>query len=326
MKDGRRTRLTELDLLRGLAILLVVFGHAMQRCTDMVPTHPLQILLATFWMPLFFIIAGFSEGLSCGTSLTKKAKKLLLPYFVWTQILYVHELWCGAGYSVGGHLEATFCSQFWFLRLLFAIWLPVWAFRTLFVRLPEGLPRALRVALAAGGSAVALVGVANIPGCCSVVHYIPLFLLGVLIERTYARIDQKMRLGVVAILSFVYFVQCVWVCSHDMKISWVLDKSMALTGSAFALAVVCLGFSRLKRDGCACRFLMYAGRNSLALYALHWCLFFWLGLLSVPQWFGRCETLIAACGVFVIWCGLSVVLDCLLSRVLLLRVFLLGKK
>ena len=48
-------RIAYLDVLRGIAIVCVVLGHAIQKCNCMVPTDGVQSIIATFQMALFFL-------------------------------------------------------------------------------------------------------------------------------------------------------------------------------------------------------------------------------------------------------------------------------
>lgn len=91
---NNRRELGFINILYGLATVLVVFGHS----------HPLHVEYAswmgtiigfiyTFHMPLFFFIAGIlvaytGENRNVISWWIKKAKKLLLPYFVLTLLAW----------------------------------------------------------------------------------------------------------------------------------------------------------------------------------------------------------------------------------------------
>lgn len=70
-----------LDIMKGIGILLVVFAHVF---------HKSEIIYQ-FHMPLFFILSGAAMIYSkSGFSLKKKAKSLLVPYFVFSFICFVY--------------------------------------------------------------------------------------------------------------------------------------------------------------------------------------------------------------------------------------------
>lgn len=83
-----KTRLTYIDIARGIAILLVVIGHINQFYRNNLGISNPQILsfIYTFHIPLFFIISGmlFSEksfkDVSFTKFLLKKIKTLIVPY------------------------------------------------------------------------------------------------------------------------------------------------------------------------------------------------------------------------------------------------------
>lgn len=71
-----------LDAARGLALLLVMISHA----------HGLSSFLIFYYIQVFFIISGYlyqPGGRSYGETMKKKAKRLLIPYFGYSALL-----WC----------------------------------------------------------------------------------------------------------------------------------------------------------------------------------------------------------------------------------------
>ncbi len=82
-----------MDALKGLAILLVVVGHAVQSSYRDFDDHPLFRLIYAFHMPLFMFISGYVAfyGGDNGSwsQLRKKARALVLPFVAWYLISYV---------------------------------------------------------------------------------------------------------------------------------------------------------------------------------------------------------------------------------------------
>lgn len=84
-----KQRIPELDLFKGIAILLVVCGHiVLKNWPNALDTHPVYTWIYSFHMPLFFFISGFLIDYTLGgrcliKSIGKKALSLLVPYFVW---------------------------------------------------------------------------------------------------------------------------------------------------------------------------------------------------------------------------------------------------
>ena len=124
-----------IDVVRGLGVILVVFGHMLdgQTRTGIVPQGGAvdwtNYALYTFHMPLFFFLAGLNvpKSLERGTAAFVKSKlwTVAYPYFLWSILqtgVIVLALGASANYSVGaGDLVAILwwpIAQFWFLYAL----------------------------------------------------------------------------------------------------------------------------------------------------------------------------------------------------------------
>src|SRR4051812_37031448 len=88
-------RITSIDIVKGIAIILVVYGHVMQgmahRNLMYMPFHTFSnTFIYSFHMPAFFFASGLFARLSSNTSSTiliqKKAEQLLWPYLLWAFI------------------------------------------------------------------------------------------------------------------------------------------------------------------------------------------------------------------------------------------------
>ncbi|WNR43507.1 acyltransferase family protein [Paenibacillus roseipurpureus] len=87
----KKKRNLELDALKGLAILLVIIGHAIQYNISDFKTNPFFNFIYSFHMPLFIFISGiisyFTVSIeSIGDSLNvlaKKFKTLVIPFLSW---------------------------------------------------------------------------------------------------------------------------------------------------------------------------------------------------------------------------------------------------
>lgn len=124
-------RLAWLDALRGMAIILVLLGHA--------PVPPdVQALIYSFHMPLFFLLAGLflNPDTPVLGFIRSRAERLLVPYFVFAAISY--GMWLvirsfsnqaqgidiftpllGTFYGVGAGNWLTHNPPLWFLPCLF---------------------------------------------------------------------------------------------------------------------------------------------------------------------------------------------------------------
>lgn len=76
-----------INILRGFAIVLIVLGHAIGYSKKL---NVLTIYLSSFYVPLFFFISGYLHNEDKQENLItyckRKAKKILIPYFVFATV------------------------------------------------------------------------------------------------------------------------------------------------------------------------------------------------------------------------------------------------
>jgi fucose 4-O-acetylase-like acetyltransferase len=149
-----KKRIEYIDLLKCFGIFCVLCQHGIEALNDaiMIPTSahyfetdPLHTVIATFTMPLFFMISGFffssSFNLSFNEILQKKVTILIIPHIAWFIILAFVDLglpflgWSRTTprpFSIFGQLEAFLIpesrSDFWFFRELFVTEMIVFTF------------------------------------------------------------------------------------------------------------------------------------------------------------------------------------------------------
>lgn len=120
MKECRRDQ--SIDILRGVAIILVVFLHVADKiCMDAKITMIYNVIFS-IQMPVFFLISGYVNKYSSKKSvikaLGKKTGSYLLPWFVWT-FLVKWMLWPTKEYNPIQILWDMDLG-YWFL---FALWM-----------------------------------------------------------------------------------------------------------------------------------------------------------------------------------------------------------
>ncbi|WP_428909803.1 acyltransferase family protein [Niallia sp. Krafla_26] len=127
-----------LDIAKGIAIFLVVFGHILQY--TVVPTgidffkNPLFEVIYSFHMPLFMFVSGYLSTFSLQRRSLKdnfkiKTNGILIPYILWTIILVLITLLLkhiivGETINVIGFLKMLVANlivypNIWFLYVLF---------------------------------------------------------------------------------------------------------------------------------------------------------------------------------------------------------------
>jgi fucose 4-O-acetylase-like acetyltransferase len=139
--DRRGARIDWMDLLRGLAILLVILHHSTQIVSARIDEVPeaftfISNFFAPFRMPMLMFLSGLLVAASlkrpAGAYLWGKVRRIVWPIIVWT-VIYV----TASGGSDFAWYELGFWNTYlWFLQFIAAYyvialltrWVPIWAF------------------------------------------------------------------------------------------------------------------------------------------------------------------------------------------------------
>lgn len=117
-----------IDRVRGLAIILVVVGHAIQYSYDCFDSNLLFKIIYSFHMPLFMFISGMVvSGKNMGGEwLKRRTQGLLIPFVVWLFLPFTFS------WNTSVVIEYVFrviknpdCSN-WFLWILYLLHLSMW--------------------------------------------------------------------------------------------------------------------------------------------------------------------------------------------------------
>lgn len=180
-------RIEYIDSIRGLAIFLVVWGHAIQYLDGEASffTDPVFKFIYSFHMPLFFVISGFLFSSSlrkpAADFFKQKSLQLLLPSVVWALILGVidYPILKDEPMDILKVLNPQ-SWHIWFLRELFI--------SSALVYLAFGLVKKGWLA-----AMLCLLAVLIIPYFEIQRSLLPAFLAGMLLRRNYFKITGQAR-------------------------------------------------------------------------------------------------------------------------------------
>ena len=132
--SSEKSRINWIDQLKGFGIILVIYGHNLPL---------IESYIYSFHMPLFFFIGGLFHGNQMNFSIVKKrAKQILVPYFLWSSLLFLFWFFIGSKfgdsvslnysklnqflgifYAQGGHEFMSWGAPMWFLPSIFLTFL-----------------------------------------------------------------------------------------------------------------------------------------------------------------------------------------------------------
>jgi fucose 4-O-acetylase-like acetyltransferase len=99
-----KQRVSWVDQLKGFGIILVVYGHNLPI---------IEPYIYSFHMPLFFFLAGLfhPKEISFKTVL-KRGKQILIPYFVWSLLLFIFWFIIGRNYGDSATMNLSVIKNF----------------------------------------------------------------------------------------------------------------------------------------------------------------------------------------------------------------------
>lgn len=264
---GTRKHFKEIDSLKGFAIFLVVLGHAIIYFPIDLHQVPwcevLFKLLSGVHMPLFFAISGycFSYRGNYRDFISKKARRILLPYFVFNLLDLVPRAilpqFVNRPQSMADSVKdiLLYGGAYWFLFTLFLIF----AFYPLIYKWQSKSIRR-RIITAALCLLLAFVRIpADFLTLRLVSGYLFYFNLGVLLKLTNVPLfENKLPKGGIL---WPIAVAVLWLCLLFSSLAGPLEALVSLLG-----VIVCYYLARLKVFNTVFeRF----GKSSLQLYLLN---------------------------------------------------------
>jgi fucose 4-O-acetylase-like acetyltransferase len=302
-----------LDCLKGLAIILVVAGHAAQNSTADFDNLFAFRAIYSFHMPMFMFVAGMVIAVSLrkaipvqqlamtvwsiAVGVPKRVGRLLVPFFAWgiVALLYPGK----PEETLVSWLEklvATPDNGLWFLLVLFDCYLiiaPCLILAAVLLTIggsDRHSPafRCLIVSLLLLVGMVALYFVGTGFGFALARNYFPFVALGILYQMFLPRgLPLSVRIGswvaFMLLVPFWYRLQGFSFLTglpHNFLLNTVLKAVVALSGTSITIDIARL----IERYGHALvrQAIGHCGKRSLEIYALHFYFFGYRPLIVAP--------------------------------------------
>lgn len=304
-----KPRLHHFDVLKGIAIFMVVMGHIITMCIRDLDRATIFKFIGEIHMPLFFFISGwFTFGLRQDGSLKMprlgaRAKQLLVPMLVVSSLwiwYYPHSgLQSPLNSTFGGLWTDLWKNGYWFTPVLFVMIAYFALLRPVFNR-AHTLGSTLAAIFASWGVLVAIFfyinndqELANTLSLSLIVTYWPAFMAGYAASRFRDGFDRLTTNGwctapALIVGSFALYFTCWWwdfceppLANHLLMVSRpVFHICLAVVAIAVFKPTVQKAYTGIQpgdKPAVWVRVWTYLGVNSLGIYLLHYFFLFPLG-------------------------------------------------
>lgn len=295
-------RLHYFDMLKGIAIFMVVMGHVLTMCVREIDRAALFKFIGAVHMPLFFFISGWmtyrADGR--GPGLLKRSAQLLAPMFFMSTLW----IWYFPHSGLESPLDSTFRglwldswkNGYWFTLVLFEIIAVYAAIRPLLARAKS---IATEIAIYALAWCVLFLiwfffngfTILDILSVKLMIGFFPVFCVGAIAHRHKEEFERAVESSSVVTVAFIAGAVALYLECWPWEFSWleewmgnffriILHVSLAVIGIAVVKPWSIVAFGEKSPSGAhpLARMWAYIGRESLAIYLLHYFFLFPLGI------------------------------------------------
>jgi fucose 4-O-acetylase-like acetyltransferase len=268
-----QSRLVFLDVAKGIAILFVVFGHAIggiarsHCCGSGILADEVSYVVYTFHMPLFFFISGLlavgRRTADIRSSLAQTAAPIIYPYLLWSVLQTSLALAAGSAANQPRDFTTLLSvlwkptDQFWFIYTLFFI-------RIIDVLFFGSLTRSQTAILTCGVFGLFLElfwNSTDVGNLANLLYGLQFYLLG----RCFTRDDVRRLPSLTTVVALFGLLGFSWFgFNHDIH-----HRSIAPAALAGIVMALGLALEIERRNGCLSSLLSLLGRHSMAIYLMH---------------------------------------------------------
>lgn len=301
-----KQRLHYFDVIKGIAIILVVMGHVMYFGIHNIDKAFILKSLDKIHMPLFFFISGyftykFSDNKVVLPNLFSRFKQLIIP------LVCVSALWIY--YFPHSGIESLFDSTweglytdyskngYWFTLCLFEIILLYSVIAIIFNKITKEWQQILVLIVTYAAIGVACMYGNGIVLTCSglplVFQFFPIFFIGVFAKKHHQGFNALLQNNTANTLALIFGGFLMYFTCYYWEFPKLPQFSLEITKSFVHIAVVLVVFATVKplcekayatnKPSFAVKSLQYIGKESLTIYLLHYFFLFPMGALRQPM-------------------------------------------
>lgn len=277
----------KIDLLKGIAIILMVMGHSMSDIEYM--TIPFNVIYS-FHMPLLFFLSGYIieltkskyEETGIQHFIKRKAISLLVPYFSWTVL--VPWIYNKCSFEVLKNQLASVTglhgSGIWFLPVLFGLTLMyafMWLLQRSVLKQNDSFVKDVVLLMISVLLLVILVFITKYPYLINMMSYAIPFFFGVFVAK-YNFVRKIICSRIIIIMAIgLYFICFPF---FDFYNTSMMTQVKRIILSIFAIIVLWNLCWKESYQNRILRFVMLCGQYSLSIYLIHGYLSRWKLILE----------------------------------------------
>lgn len=300
-----KERLRWFDMLKGIAIFMVVMGHVLMLCVRGIDAAPLAKFIGNIHMPVFFFISGWlayrmsPDGTGFRSPAMKpKALRLLVPMVLastaWIYIMPATGLECPFDSTFEGLWTNRYKNGYWFTFVLFQIFV---IYRLLCPLLRRTNSKGQFLILGAAWAAIVAVfyllpsKLVEILSLSLLWEFSASFFIGVIAAKHADAFNRLTDRGWVCALALVTIAGCLRVLCWTWEFSWINEAIVIMLRTLMQIAIAILGVGLVRpwalrafaSDAATAapwaRMWEFLGKRSLSIYLLHYWFLFPLGIL-----------------------------------------------
>lgn len=347
----KKERIKYFDLLKGMAIFLVVMGHVLTMCVRGIDSAFIFKLISEVHMPIFFFISGYLTykiGFK-RPDLKKRFKQLVIPFFVvsalWV-LYFPHSKLCS---PLSDNIIGLYCSYwkdgYWFTLCLFEMFLIYWPLSILLDKI-KSFKWELATIISVYIILIVLSNFLSFPdenidiiGLGLLTNFFPVFMMGLMANRykeEFAKITSGNYWFIIGVIIFAfswYFLSYFWEFPAIPECAKLIVRPIEHMGLMIVVVTAIIPWSNDEfRDGNkpskVATYFNYLGQESLAIYLLHYFFLFPLTSLQEPlKELGLSFVPLAVLAIAVAFCVVAVTLlvNYLVQKNKILSLLLIGK-
>ncbi|MBR1552186.1 MAG: acyltransferase [Muribaculaceae bacterium] len=307
-------RIQHFDVLKGIAIFMVVMGHVIAMCIRGLDGAFLFKFIEQTHMPIFFFISGYltyaatERNLFKTPNLKKRFMQLIIPFLVITPLWVLYFPHSGLQSPLSDNLPALYRAYwkdgYWFTLCLFELFLVYYPLSLLLRR----LRRAWMQIAAIVATYALLIGLAvlfsneeanvDYPGLGLLARFFPIFIMGVMAHHWRKAFDKACHNSSWIAAATVTFAIAFFIVAYRWDMPWAENNAVAsainyLLMPPMQLSLIVLAIAMAEpwchreflsdgKPGRLARYFDLMGHKSLGIYLLHYFFLFPLTALQEP--------------------------------------------